>query len=100
MSKYNRINTQKLTYRMDIFISVDVYTEMILFSNPLRDADFSVAVTKPISQLVFKINNVTELFRHQSEKCSVFSSMFTFNVVAMVRIRYNFRPVLPVEEEE
>lgn len=44
-------------------------------------------------QTSFNNNAVPGLFQHQSVKCSV----FTFNVVAMVRIRYNFRPPLPVE---
>lgn len=40
------------------------------------------------------------VYHHRSEKCSTFCSLLRFNVVAMERIRYNFRPLLPVEGEE
>lgn len=55
-----------------------------------------VVMAQPISRLVFNKTNVPGSFQHRSEKCSVFS----LDVVAMARIRYHFRPVLPVEGEE
>lgn len=41
-------------------------------------------------------NNAPAWYHHLSEK----RSLLSFNVVAMERIRYHFRPLLPVEGEE